>query len=416
MVLAVALLLTTSASAQSVSAGGCTVNAFAYPPFTGTQAWLLLNCPETAWFVVVQNTDRGLQVGPAYLQRAPGANFILVLNAANVAENFTPYHTGNPSDRISDTRFCAAGTCIPPLDANDLGPNGIVLTVPGNIKPTIAVELHDRGIAWMCKSAGKSHTRRGMEMVIWGGWDPGNYDYTIQYIFRDDGQISFRAGASGWDNEQIGIGTAEPHMHDILWRVDIQLGSGLNTPYLWTHYEASLPAYDTENLFNSGHEGAMDLDELRFATLIIEDSTTNAVNHPIGYEVQPFRAGTARHYGAGEGWSLHDTWVTRFSTPESLPATGGSSWTPPDDYLLGNGSNQFGVFNQESVVNQDIVLWHVSSAHHEPHDEDQAAGDTTHGLKGLTLMHWSGFDLVPHNLFDTNPLGGPHRSICDGAL
>jgi len=29
-------------------------------------------------------------------------------------------------------------------------------------------------------------------------------------------------------------------------------------------------------------------------------------------------------------------------------------------------------------------------------------------------MHWSGFDLVPHNLFDANPLGGPHRNLCDG--
>jgi hypothetical protein len=68
-------------------------------------------------------------------------------------------------------------------------------------------------------------------------------------------------------------------------------------------------------------------------------------------------------------------------------------------------------------VQQRFAVWHVSSVYHDPHDEDQAsfAADPSFGHKGVTLMHWSGFDLVPHNLFDANPLGAPHRhEACDG--
>ena len=398
-----------AAGAQSVSAGGCNLSRIVIPFFPGDTAWLWMACPDTSWFVAARNTDRGLQVGPAWLLRAPGTQWLPVLKTAHVAENYTPYHTGA---RVSDTQFCTAALCIPPLVAADLGANGFLINTSDKPSPTIAAELRDRGIAWMCKSAGKSHTRRSTEMVVWGTWDPGNYDYIIEYSFRDDGQMSFRLGATGWNNTQVGTNVA--HTHDILWRVDLDLGTGLNTPYVWFHTETTLVASDWEVLFNSGFEGAMDFDPLYFASLLIQDQTVNAAGHNIGYELRPFRVGSARHFAGGEGWTLHDTWVTRHSGVEYAASVATTGWTGPDAYLLGTSANNFGVINQQPVSDEDIVLWHVSSAHHEPHDENQAPNDPTFGYKGLTLIHWGGFDLVPHNLFDTNPLGSPHRSLCDG--
>ena len=400
---------------QTVVAADCDISSLVWPFVTGDGVWLNFTCAETHWFVMARNSNRGLIVGPVYLQRSPGEAGIQIPKMANIAEIFTPYHTGNPDHRLSDTVHCTVDNATATFDPSDVGSNAILIkpAVPASAsKPTIAAEIRDRGIAWLCKSPNGSKSRRGAEMVLWGIWDTGNYEYLIEYTFRDDGQISFRVGATGYNNP--GIGTDVAHMHDVLWHIDIDLGTGLNTPYVWSHYEASLPAFDSEILFNNGREGAMDLDPLHFSTLVVEDQTLNKPGNHIGYEFQPFRTGTARHYGPGEDWTLHDTWVTRYSEAELTVAMNGpeSLWSPPDKYLVGDKDNLFGVFNQEKVVGQDIVVWHLASAHHDPHDEDQAAGDNGH--KGITLIHWSGFDLVPHNLFDANPLGAPHRKICDG--
>jgi Cu2+-containing amine oxidase len=166
--------------------------------------------------------------------------------------------------------------------------------------------------------------------------------------------------------------------------------------------------------FNNGFEGAMDLDPERFATVILEDQMKNDRQHNIGYALQPFGPGTARHYAADERWTLHDIYVTRSKPVENDPPFGHGLTSRPDSYLLGTSANLSGIFDHEGVQNQHLVLWHRTSAHHDPHDEDQAADDPTDAFKGITLIHWSGFDLVPHNLFNSNPLGGPHRKRCDG--
>jgi Cu2+-containing amine oxidase len=60
------------------------------------------------------------------------------------------------------------------------------------------------------------------------------------------------------------------------------------------------------------------------------------------------------------------------------------------------------------VTNNDLVVWVKASAHHDPIDEDRSQNDLSGGgITGVTLVHWSGFNVEPHNLFDTNPLGGP---------
>jgi primary-amine oxidase len=403
---------------KAISAGGCTATSFMWFT-TGYDVWLFFDCPDTRWWVLARNTDRGLEVGPAVVRRMPPSGpWISVLKSAHVAEIFTPYHTGGAvpagvDDRPSDMQS-GTSDALRALDTNDLGPVGMLVQTPEKQHPTIAVELRDRGIAWMCKSDGQSHTRRGMDMVVWADFDGGNYENIIEYTFRDDGQISFRVGWTGWNNVKVGTDVA--HMHDALWRVEMALGNGANTPSIWSHQELGLAAVDTETPFNAGREGTMDLAPLLFATLIIEDELTNAAGHRIGYELQPVRVGSARHNGPTEKWTQHDTWITRQSATELAVANSTTNWMAPDTYLVGDASNMYGVFNQESVEKQALVLWHVTSAHHEPHDEDQASGDPSHGHKGLTLMHWSGFDLVPHNLFDVNPLGAPHRDLCDGPI
>lgn len=381
-------------------------------------AYLTLECPETSWQVHVRNTDRGLQVGPVFLSRKPGDS-LMVLKLANIAENLTLYHDG--STRLNDSQFGDFYNAIPKLNASDLDANGMLVATGfyDFLEPRAAAELRSYGFAWFCTwGLTDSISRRGMEMVIWGVWDTGNYDYIIEYTFRDDGRISFRVGATGWNNPKD-VSSDTAHTHDILWRVDINLGSGQrNTARVWSHQETSLSAVDSDVLFNNGREGAMDLDDLHFATLVIEDddpATKNAHNHRIGYELHILKDGAGRHYGGNEQWTQHDVWVTQFSQAEDhVTFATGDDWRPADTYLLGNSGNNFGVFNQDRTFSTDLVVWPVTTAHHEPHDEDQAASDPGLLYKGITLIHWSGFDLIPRNLFDMNPLGAPHRQTCNG--
>ena len=60
------------------------------------------------------------------------------------------------------------------------------------------------------------------------------------------------------------------------------------------------------------------------------------------------------------------------------------------------------------MAGEDIVLWYLVSAHHDPISEDRA-DDPPDLPFGVTRTHWFGLDLAPHNFFDHNPLGGPER-------
>jgi hypothetical protein len=331
VVVVIATFLSVPLSAQVITGGGCTIQPFSFkfgPPFQIGFQSIVFTCADTAWFVFFSNSDRGLEVGPAFLIRdrasSPSAG-IPVIQEASIAENITIYHDGKT--RLNDSEFSTVANAIPTLNASLVGPGGLLLTDVNEARAMTAVELRERG---------------------------------------------------------------------------------------FEHYETSLGALDSEIPFNNGYEGAMDLDPERFATVIIEDQMKNDRQHNIGYALQPFGPGTARHYAADERWTLHDIYVTRSKAVENAPPFGHGPASRPDGYLLGTGANQSGIFDHELIQNQHLVLWHRTSAHHDPHDEDQAGDDPTDAFKGITLIHWSGFDLVPHNLFNSNPLGSPHRKQCNG--
>lgn len=392
---------------QSITSGGCTATA------QGSN--LSFTCPETAWRVRVRNTSKGLQISRGEFRRTPQDNFMTIVYEANIAEIFVPYHDGDPNHRLYDTQYTTATNAIRSITAQDVdGVTAELVTLPGDTVPTAAIEIRDRGIAWLCKFGAVpqsgSISRRGKEMAVWGVFDTGNYEYLIEYTFRDDGQLGFRLGATGYDNPNKDYQPGLAHMHDILWRVDLDLnGSSGDSAFVDVHNELAglLPATDQELPFNGGNEGGIDLAPLYFSTLVIEDSSVNKRGNHFGYELQPFGKGQSRH---AEAFCQDDVWVTRWKSSEpAIPA----NWTPPNDYLIGNAQNTSGIYDGASISNQDLVLWHSSPIHHEPHDEDQSPTDTGKEFRGLTLTHWTGFDLVPHNLFDYNPLGAPDRSACE---
>jgi hypothetical protein len=391
--------------------------------------------PELEWqFCAVDKHKRGLWIENVRLDRDRSDSSVTpisVLYEAGPMEVFVPYHRMNSEPgvpRAFDMQYCNntdihCQRALPGPAARWAGATGTVESFAADSQ--FVIETRERGLAHLCHGPNSQIVRRGQEVVLWALHDPGNYDNIIEYRFRDDGTITLRAGVTGFNNNDHQY---RGHMHNILWRIDMDLnGAGSDTPYLKHHFESGLAAWDDEDLFGGGYEGSNYWNPNRFTTLVVEDAATNGNGSHLGYELQPIRTGSARHFSPDDWWTRRDFLVTRYHNNELETGADNPSaprsdhfqyWRSPspDAYLMGSLASGWplGISNHEPIDGQDLVLWHVSSAHHDPHDEDKAASDVgIDQIKGITQIHWSGADLVPHNLFDHNPLDdGPER--CGG--
>jgi primary-amine oxidase len=235
--------------------------------------------------------------------------------------------------------------------------------------------VRDRGLAWK----DDQKVRRGEELVLWGALDAANYNYIIEWTFRDDGVIRGRVGATGVNFPGHPF---VAHTHNPTWRLDIDLnGSAGDSVHLGTHTEMGLTAIDTAPLID--RETGVEWDPLHFHTLQIHDAgLTNARGSASAYHLMPLRWGTARH---AEGFTKYDFWVTKYNPMEIFAARLPSYISPP-----------------ESVANTDIVVWYTGSMHHLVRDED---GVIVSGFwEGEAHVMSTEFILKPHNLFDETPL------------
>jgi hypothetical protein len=281
-----------------------------------------------------------------------------------------------------------------------MGADGTLIRVAGRGLPSVISEIRYRGVAWLCKqTAGLEATRHGYELAVWGIVRRGHDSTIVEYGFRDDGAITFRTGHTGYNAP---LQPAEAHTHTALWYVNpaIPGAAGGQSAHWLRHngpFNTALDAIDVSNPITT--ESARPWDEKQMATLLIEGAAVNPFGNRRAYELVPMQGGVGRHFGPKEAWTQNDVYVTRARAAERGWI---DSWAAPDDYLLP-------ALNGETVVNQDLAIWTKTSARHRPGDEDKSVADSLGGTTGITLARWSGFRMEPHNLFDSNPLGGPSR-------
>jgi primary-amine oxidase len=325
---------------------------------------------QTAWRVRFGHaTGKGLFITGAWFKRGPTQPWMQVLYDARVADLFVPYHSGSP--RYYD--LSSFNFDLVPANANDRGCCGTILD------SFVIKEVIDYGPAWK----DDEQVRRGQELVLWATIDAANYNYILRYGFRDDGTITFRSGATA---RNLPGREMEAHMHNALWRLDIDLnGASHDSAMVMTHSEniAGLTASDSAVGFNGGKEGFVDWDPVNWTEIGVEDTQTlNTSGKHISYDLMPMRMGTARHK---ENFTHHDFWVTRYHGTDL-------NYTQLPTYIG----------DTESIVDNDIVVWTMSSMHHLPRQEDgRYEGEF---WKGVALVMWGGFDLRPRNLFDGTPL------------
>jgi Cu2+-containing amine oxidase len=346
-----------------------TAEAQCSAPYFVDQQFPTSGPPETRWRICFQPmSGNGLVITGAWFQKTPGSAFVRLFWDARISEIFVPYHPGGP--RYYDVGY---NFSMISLSNNDCpAAKGGTILSPGN---EVCKEVRDRGLAWK----DDLNVRRGEEVVLWGALDAANYNYVIEWTFRDDGVVLGRVGATAQNAASM---PTTAHMHGPIWRLDIDFnGFQGDSVYLGAHHEAGLGATDTMTLIatESGQEWKAE----EFTLLHIQDATLkNANGKSSSYHLMPIRLGSPRH---DEGFTKKDFWVTRYNPAEM--------WAPA---LLSY------ISPSQAVSNTDVVVWYYGAAHHQPRDED---GRITNGMwTGEAHIMWNGFMLMPHNLFDKTPL------------
>jgi len=327
-------------------------------PYFVEQSFPMAGPEQTRWKLCwqVQNGPN-LVITGAWFRPDPRTSWIKLIYDARVSQLFVPYHAGEP--RYLDVSY---GFGSVPLAAGDCpGPAGTILGAASEL----CKQVRDRGLAW--KYDGLS--RRGEELVLWSVLAAANYNYIVEWTFRDDGIVLGRVGATGQ------IAGTDSHMHGPIWRLDLDLnGFCCDTVSKFTHKELAGPTA-TDSMTDVTTEAGFPWDPLAFTALHLRDAALkNSLGHSSEWHLMPTRDGTPFHQ---EDFTKNAFWVTRYHWNETF----------------GDELPTY-IANAESVANSDVVLWYYGGLHHHVRDED----------KDMTHLMWVGFMLKPYSVWAKTPL------------
>jgi primary-amine oxidase len=396
-----------------INGSGCKVTEEnALGTMLASDLYLRVDFTDSHWRFGLRNQGlKGMALVDVAIQAAQLPSRQYIIKHAGLIDMFVPYD--DRSHTYYDMSF--GNDRMDQMDAADLPAQNSSLVYfrnrAGNFYtrdavPKIGVECRDAGVAWLCKEGGSRVRRRAQEVVVWAVFDAFNYDYIIEYTFHEDGSITFRDGATGYN---LPGGTSKSHVHNPMWRVSTKLFNRTdNQAFEFEHVEDSNGYIGTDSDNPILTEQAVDFDPLRFTDVLVQSaSQTNTYGHLMGYEFTPSDLTGIGHFQ--EQFSQHDEYLTNDNPGEDGSGSGFNnwrySWYNPNDYLLRYLNNE-----PLGGTGDGIVFWYIASVHHEPSDNDNQRGNG--GRTGITLIHWAGFEMEPHNMFDYNPLGGPAK--CGG--
>jgi len=266
--------------------------------------------------------------------------------------------------------------------------------------------------------------RPASELVVRSASAIGNYDYLVDYIFRQDGSIRIAIGATGIDATK---GVASQSMKDATAAADTRWGTliapGLVAPY-HSHYFNFRLDLDIDGTANDFMRERLVQQQLAAGS---RRRSIFAVTHEMPASEQAARsridpASPALYHfgnhnvesalGHHPGYMLmpEGSYVPPLLAADDPPVRRNSylhhqlSVTPlqPSERYAGgrfammsDGSDTLGAWTARDrpIGNRDIVAWYTVGFHHITRMEDWPVMPT----------HWFGFTLMPHNFFATNP-------------
>jgi hypothetical protein len=314
----------------------------------------------------------------------------LVLASASLAQVHVPYDDNGA--RFHDiTDFGFGGIYLASLSPEEC-PDGRLLT--HGSKRAVCLQTRNRGLAQRYYA----RTLQGYEMSLFSVSMSGDYNYIVQWVFKDDGTIEPVVGAAGQlqrygADPQYGWRTGPgpvpiSHFHNYWWRLDFDIDGMENDRVEEIQFEStdggrrrtlsvSPFALEAARTHNPAQQRSW---------RVLDTQTRNGDGAPISYQIEGLSSGHDFVGPTFEPFAQHDLYVTRARPCERFP-----SHNPT---LGGCGDDVTDFVNGEDVDGADVVLWYGITFHHLPRAEDETWMD----------VHWDGFTIVPRDWTASNPL------------
>jgi primary-amine oxidase len=296
---------------------------------------------------------------------------------------------------------------------------------PYTLERAVGIYERDGGILWkhFDTVSGKNETRRARELVICFVATIGNYDYAVNYIFKQDGSIEVdlaltgimlakgvkektvsanHHSTNGATGHLVAPNIAAPnHQHFFSFRLDFDIDgvknsvAELNTRALplgsQNPNSNGFVMSETWLRTEAAAQRQMDMQAARVWS-VVNPMTKNSLNQPASFILVP--GANSMPYTAPDStvrmraqFINNHFWTTRYNEGELY-----SAGDYPNQSKGGDGLPKF-ASNNEPTENQDIVVWYTLGITHVPRPEEWPVMPVTH----------AGFKLIPASFFDRNP-------------
>jgi primary-amine oxidase len=293
---------------------------------------------------------------------------------------------------------------------------------PQTLPRAVGIYERDGGLLWKHYDmySQKNESRRARQLVLFFIATIGNYDYAINWVFHQDGALEVDAALTGImlpkgvtqsaanDHQGFPSGhlvaanvVAPHHQHFFNFRLDLDVDGPINSVHEMNTRAGAAGA-------GNPLSNAMVMEESELATetqaprrmdmqtarhwLIVNTAERNALGHHPSYILVP--GPNALPYLAPAsptrkraGFINNHFWATRYRDGEWYAAG-----AYPNQSTGGDGLPRW-IGNNESIVNQDVVVWYTLGITHIPRPEEWPIMPTTH----------VGFRLIPGGFFARNP-------------
>lgn len=361
-----------------------------------------------------------------------GENLRPVLYRASLSEMVVPY--GDPEPTWSFRNAFDVGEYNLGLLANkmelgkEIPENGLLLDAifadeqgePYKMPGVIGIYERDNGMLWKHYeyNTQRNDVRRNRELVMAMTVAIDNYDYSLNWIFRQDGTLEVQ-------NELTGIvlvqGTADKkqsqensygqliakniigvnHQHFFNYRLDLDVDGKANS--VMEMNVNALPMDEKNPLGNAmvvienplakETDAVRDLDMKHSREwMVVSADKKNLLGATPGYMLMPeansmFFPVEGSKIRERAKFATHHVWVTKYK-PSELYAGGDY----PNQTQPGQGLPKY-IADDESLIGEDIVLWYTMGVTHIPRSEDWP----------VMPVHRVGFKIVPRGFFSRNP-------------
>ncbi|MFN6475768.1 primary-amine oxidase [Nostoc sp. DedQUE07] len=361
-----------------------------------------------------------------------GENIRPVLYRASLSEMVVPY--GNPQPTWSFRNAFDVGEYNLGLLANtmelgkEIPENGLLLNAvfaneqgePYQMPKVIGIYERDNGMLWKHYeyNTQRNDVRRSRELVMKMTVAIDNYDYSINWIFHQDGTLEVQNELTGIvlaqgtaaqkqsDDDSYGRLIAQNifgvnHQHFFNYRLDFDVDGQANS--VMEMNVKALPMDEKNPLGNAialaeiplvkETAAVRDLDmKSSREWMIVSAHKKNALGAAPGYMLMP---GGNSIFFPVEGskireraeFATHHLWVTKYKPTELYAGGDYPNQTQPEQ-----GLPKY-IADDEALMGEDIVLWYTMGVTHIPRSEDWP----------VMPVHEVGFKLVPRGFFSRNP-------------